>query len=81
VPIEEWSKSEASDAEVSVAVKAAAEDSDTHSYVIVHPCVFDYHLWFPSFQETNTDKSLNVMLPSCQDPALARTYVNLPKIP
>jgi hypothetical protein len=29
----------------------------------------------------NADESLNVMLLSCQDPLLARTYINLPKIP
>jgi len=29
----------------------------------------------------NSEESLNVMLPSCQDPLLAATYKNLPKIP
>ena len=51
IPIEGWSKSEASDAEVSAAVKRETaaqavdhgEDSDSHSYVVFHPCVVDYH--------------------------------------
>lgn len=30
---------------------------------------------------SNSDESSNVMLPSCQDPLLAATYKNLPKIP
>ena len=84
-PIEGWSKSEASDAEVSVAVKPEtadhAEDSDSHSYVVFHPYVVDYHFCFSSLQDTNADESLNVMLLSCQDPLLAKIYVNLPKIP
>jgi hypothetical protein len=47
LPIEGWSKSEASDAEVSISAKATAaaaelaEDSDSHLYAVVfHPCLF-----------------------------------------
>ena len=84
LPIE-WSKSEASDAEVHTAVKAAAaeaaEDSDSDSCVAFCPYVLDYHFRYSSFQDKNTDESLSVMLLSCQDPQLVKTYANLPKIP
>jgi len=89
LPIEEWSKSEASDAEVSDhdAVRATtaepAEDPDSHSesYVTFHPCNFEHRFRFSSFQDKNIGESLSVMLKSCQDPQLAPTYANLPKLP
>lgn len=60
----------------------AADESDSHSYVKFLSWHFlDYHCWIFSVQGDDSDDSLNVMLPSCQDSLLAATYKNLPKIP